>query len=893
MSELLEQYQDEAEGSLKDIHAFALLFSYLPNILVFYENKVVCKYNRLLDWNNTVRIIGEDFPVIARIVVRDCEQNAETRDFNWPPVIGHNNKQLQRILDRGMAENHFHLRASSPYFSISWINLMNHPGANDVFDKLDSVEGNYRNIGKIADRKSSEPSLRVLTICAATIRLYLSCKLIGEPIRFREYMIPTQEILEYLPNRQAVPEKILKNKMTSLEMYRNYLESRDFEYLWEKETIRTLNIFLNNEYELYINTGNIQSIIDSMMMNGSQLDYMLKLMPDVHRMGEEEYQILSGERWFLYRMLRYIYTNDRRFTKREYNLFYAYLRIKNEVRYELVQTNRVIGFENFQIYQKRKDLFTHMHGWKKSEGRLVRLAVRDVLNNEAVKSLEVRITPEKSAKSMAETIKGYDEAIIKSYYNLENSEISYEEILKEYNGKNEYQMKDFSEGDFRRKFYYVFHFIKKADRDPRADKGLLTFECRHYYLRKEIKQITYEILQFRKLYPQYARRVMGIDACAQELGCRPEVFAQVFRILKNYIDPRFDYVNDFTLPQLKLTYHVGEEFLDIVDGLRAIDEAIRFLNLDCGDRLGHAIALGVDVKQWYKKKGKKISLSLQDFLDNIVWLHHALIKYRIPDMSSLKGWLEATYSHYFNYIYQNGHRDVREHIKSPEDYMRGKFDINTYYLSWLLRGDKPSMYRTEKFQYPNTGEVDQWNRYAVNRRKDNIAKDDIRNIPEVSLLYHLYHYDIEARIRGMEKKTITLPDIYIEGATKVQKAFQKEIVDLGLSIETNPSSNVNISAINGYEEHPISNFYNLGLTINEEELSDCPQINVSINTDDKGVFNTRLENEYALLACAMENVKNPDGTNKYKREFIYEWLDNVRKMGLRQVFNENYKYDLV
>ncbi|MGM9927801.1 MAG: hypothetical protein ACI4E3_02635 [Candidatus Fimousia sp.] len=891
IAELLEQYQGKTEENPRDIHVFALMFSYLPNILVFYENKVVCKYNRLLEWNDIVRVIGEDFPVIARLVVRDCEQRTETSDFCWPPVIGHNNKQLQRILDRGMAENHFHLRGSSPYFNISWMNLMNHPGEYNVLNRFDSVEANYRNIGRIADRKSSESSLKVLVVRAALIRLYLSCKLIRKPIRLREYMVPIREISKYLSNSKEIPEELLKNRMISLEMCRDYLEGSDFDYLWKKETIRTLNIFLDNEYEMHINTENIQRIINGMMMDGLSLDYMLKFVPDVYRRGEEEYRILAGERWFLYQMLRCIYTDDRSFTKREYNLFYAYLRIKNEVRYELVQTNRVVGFENFEIYQSRKDLFAHMDGWKRSEGRLVRLAVRDVLNNEAVKSLEVRIAPEKSARDMADTIKEYDWAIIKAYYDLENSRIPYEDIFKDYEGDD--RMEDFPQDDLRRKFYYVFHFIKKADRDPSADEGLFTFECRHYRLRKEIKKIAYEILQFRRLYPQYARRVMGIDACAQELGCRPEVFAQVFRILKNYVDSYFDYINDFTLPQLKITYHVGEEFLDIVDGLRAIDEAIRFLNLDCGDRLGHAIALGVDVKQWYKLKGKKINISLQDFLDNIVWLHHALIKYKIPDMSSLKGWLEETYSHYFNYIYQNGQKSILTSVESLGNYMKGKFDINTYYLSWLLRGDKPSMYKTEKFQYSSISEIDQWDRYAVNRRKDSMTKDDIRNIPEVSLLYHLYHYDIDARIRGMEKKTITLPDIYIEGVMKVQKAFQKEIVDMGLSIETNPSSNVNISAINGYEEHPISNFYNYGLTINEEELNACPQINVSINTDDKGVFNTRLENEYALLACAMENVKNPDGTNKYKREFIYEWLDNVRKMGLRQIFNENYKYDLM
>ena len=87
------------------------------------------------------------------------------------------------------------------------------------------------------------------------------------------------------------------------------------------------------------------------------------------------------------------------------------------------------------------------------------------------------------------------------------------------------------------------------------------------------------------------------------------------------------------------TYHAGEDFLDVVDGLRAIDEAIRFLNLDCGDRIGHALALGVNVAEWYQGKGCQISLSTQDHLDNIAWMYHALKRYKIEGCEVLKDYL--------------------------------------------------------------------------------------------------------------------------------------------------------------------------------------------------------------------------------------------------------------
>lgn len=71
--------------------------------------------------------------------------------------------------------------------------------------------------------------------------------------------------------------------------------------------------------------------------------------------------------------------------------------------------------------------------------------------------------------------------------------------------------------------------------------------------------------------------------------------------------------------EIGITYHVGEDFLGIADGLRAIHEAIRFLKLVKGDRLGHAIVLGIEPISYYRLK-RNIFLTKQDYLDNVVWL---------------------------------------------------------------------------------------------------------------------------------------------------------------------------------------------------------------------------------------------------------------------------------
>ena len=132
----------------------------------------------------------------------------------------------------------------------------------------------------------------------------------------------------------------------------------------------------------------------------------------------------------------------------------------------------------------------------------------------------------------------------------------------------------------------------------------------------------------------------------------------------------------------------------------------------------------------------------------------------------------------------------------------------------------------------------------------------------------------------------------VKVVTEIQQRMKRWISDLGIGIEVNPTSNYLIGTFKRYDKHPILGFYNLGLTASETEINDCPQIPVCINTDDQGVFSTYLENEYALLALALEKMKDENGNKKYNRTMVYQWIDNIRKMGLHLSFSnaDNYKW---
>lgn len=112
---------------------------------------------------------------------------------------------------------------------------------------------------------------------------------------------------------------------------------------------------------------------------------------------------------------------------------------------------------------------------------------------------------------------------------------------------------------------------------------------------------------------------------------------------------------------------------------------------------------------------------------------------------------------------------------------------------------------------------------------------------------------------------------------EIQDKMIAVLVREGIAIETNPSSNYLIGTI----KHPIMRFNSRKLRKTERNMS----LNVSINTDDQGVFDTLLENEYALMMLALKKKRNKDNELEYDIEDIYEWIDYVRQMGLEQSFN--------
>lgn len=577
----------------------------------------------------------------------------------------------------------------------------------------------------------------------------------------------------------------------------------------------------------YANWYGQESVIDYAISN--------EIMVNASEDDEYIYSVLAGERYLMYRMFRLIYSGA--CDSDMATLFYSYLLIKAEFRNELVQLNDSKGFANFSDYQGRKGNFLKTNSVYSDIAAQV--AIGSSLSDKG-KELEVRITPKDTKQLLASSVNNIDRSIHNGVLTCSMSK-----RLEE-------------------RYAFILHFLKKRDGKQKIKRGN-DLHCRHYDLRKKIKKEAIALKEWLKECSESDTdsRIIGVDAASSEIACRAEVFGQAYRYLKCYTPTSSYSKKDH---ELGFTFHVGEDFLDIVDGLRAIREALLFLNLENRDRIGHGLVLGTQVDKYYAKRGYYISMTKQMLLDNVVWLYF--------EGSTCEGFnkiavrLKALYAKYFNAVY--GKSLMLKNAKKP--YV---VSIEDYYQSWLLRGDNPEAYRNP--WAVNHDSTTFFDIYALNNKAEVC---EARLNEKACYLYYLYHYNDEVYDEGNKSDLIKLDEDLISVIKQLQAKMLSEIEKLHISIETNPTSNYRIGDFGRYDEHPILQFYNYGLKhAGQPEHS----VTVSINTDDKGVFSTSLEREFSVMAAAMEKKCDIEHEGNSPR-MIYDWLDRIREMAFEMKF---------
>lgn len=323
--------------------------------------------------------------------------------------------------------------------------------------------------------------------------------------------------------------------------------------------------------------------------------------------------------------------------------------------------------------------------------------------------------------------------------------------------------------------------------------------------------------------------IVGVDFTGSDEKARPEVYAQLVRYARRH--------QKKSLKQS--TYHAGEDFYDLLDGIRTIHEVLRYLKWDEHCRIRHALALATIPERYYELRGWNVIDTRQVLLDNLVWLVEmcSVVGYRIGKVQRRE--IESKI------------KSLYEEIGYSED-----FDLGKYADSMKLRDGHPIA----------AGRAEGLSLFAQTTLDDDAALEALRQDSVEYTMFYEYFTDKNIRKEGEVLAFWKMPREIVGAVSRIQKHLLQEIATKKIAIETCPTSNYMIGYFDKYIDLPLFSF-----------MEQLPDNAISINTDDKGIIATSIENEYALIA-AMEK------SHKYKGK-IDEVMTRMIKDARKSRFN--------
>lgn len=450
-------------------------------------------------------------------------------------------------------------------------------------------------------------------------------------------------------------------------------------------------------------------------------------------------------------------------------IFHYYLLIYSFFQKTLVQQKNQVGFDQFQKitvnelreYTERKEYYRR---YRQLQG----------MYDNSLKVLEGRFAPKEKLSDSLDLV-----GLIKQGYKK----------------------------DIKRAFdlKIVSHFPKEPDK--RKPSEIDTF--RDLELRIKTIQKCNTLLDTMK-HPDYEGLIVGFDAAANELHASPEAFAPTFRKL------RFLGYSNFT-------YHAGEDFIHLISGLRMVYEAVEFLDMRSGNRIGHATALGIDPKLWINRLYEsKLTLKKGEWLDNLIFTYE-LIQSDGKYYGHL-GKLQGEIFKYFQEIY---------HYQKP-------LNIHQIIESWKARKYDPII-------------ALRWREPSIFEEFDSQELEDFNQLDmTIQELYERYHAGecIEKYNELIQIEPGQAP-FTEEVLRDLQNMMIQHVNDKNIALETLPTSNVRISYYKRYDEHHLWRWLGID-NYNEGD----PKPTVVVGSDDTGIFMTNLRNEYAHIYQTLSKLKN-------------------------------------
>lgn len=539
----------------------------------------------------------------------------------------------------------------------------------------------------------------------------------------------------------------------------------------------------------------------------------------------------SFEMIYLMQALHYIRANGNSdFSK----LFFKYLKTKNATFRTMVQGNKIKGLDNFVEYFSRSTKINSV-----SEAEMWKEKMKYQFKDKNLKKVEFRISPKKSELEMYKEL----QMIFKEY---KNQLLKYKEQHKYY----DYPL-----------IGIVYHFIKEKDSSKKCwyeyekgnqgEESYISYKEKHTKYRAEMENI----VKMRREIPNISKYIVGVDCASLENNTDPWVFSTIYEEIRDSKNGYRDSEGN-RMQSLGFSFHAGEDFRHIISGIRRVDEAVTYFKYHSGDRIGHGIALGVDIKEWCKHHSVVI-LPRIEHLENMLWIWGKM-KY------SFMG-IEVTYLE----------RRIFDIVKD----IYGNIEGITIYSLWEMYVNKFKKMNSFEMNLDNyTGNccidgknIDYRQIFCFTSQNREKIYERSWNVKKLQMSYHCEKYASKMK----EPIQVRIDEEEIALYQELQRNVLKDIVKEGVIVETNPTSNLAIGEVKSIFEHYIKNLNQLRDA--EVEDSNYKYLMATINSDDPSVFNTTLSNEFAYIYYSLVN-------EGYPKELILNWMDKIREYGMNTSF---------
>lgn len=385
------------------------------------------------------------------------------------------------------------------------------------------------------------------------------------------------------------------------------------------------------------------------------------------------------------------------------------------------------------------------------------------------------------------------------------------------------------------KLILVAHFIKRTSQDEKVGSLVLNplyEDCRRAYL-AEAEQLGKDA----RWLTQHDHISVGIDAAASELKLPPEVFAPAYR--------RFEELTHISYR----TYHCGEDFHHLIGGVRAVYEAVVFLNLKDGNRVGHATAIGIRPKYWMDTMPARLIIKRREWFLDLIFAWNLLRDERTVELSRLEQEIARLQGLLFSHD-ENSPLSLQELVDFSQ-----------------CRHFMPSMVNKCL-----DGKV------TVSLPKEMALVQQFKKAHGTTILEYFRRWNMDRDCRSSQEEWEEVKTDFLPPSALVllQQKVQRLLVTRGVAVEALPVSNLRISQYKDIQQHHILRWLQVKSCVIEGDS----RMNICIGSDDPGVFVTDIKNEYYHLYVMLRNAGLSDAETMEK---IREVNENGRIFAFREL----------